>query len=629
LKCSEWPHLQDAVELAKVLEEHCDADRIFPLGDDLRETLPLLAAHCGIKEHPLLTKFSVKRKYQDAIYHEVTQPSSSTYLSVVGHWSMLTSVQMEKLIESRTKENAIIGPPAARLTLPGLLQRVWVNAKRSASSRSPLTSFVFPNDPPIRFVSFGDLAFLQVARPREHMHEHEELRGHSAKVFVDLFRQMARRSASAEDSAAELLREITEENLGSVTFSGMKDEQVRVIHRAIIDAAASAIQETPEEILDPNLHEFTDKHLKTVLAFLAQRRRPDLRSAYRVMDSEPLPAVPDMRFILTSVCRLKCPFCPDGNEDFQRGDDPDRIQPTRSLPIVASAAERCGVGTIALTGGEPTNYKNWTDVLAVATKPSSTDRLGFQIQTAGIGFAAPEARKALLSAQARLRVKLSIDPGHRQTNEKAEQTISSLLAEGFPRNQIEVNYVCDAVGLAHLKTYIQKLARFGVSLKLLDLLWYGDMGNRLSKRARYDFLTSYVDMHRVRDVLGRLHYELLGEIDKNLGVVEEIYQNKVGHRVRLRDSAKGTTYGDRCTTCDHYATGNCQEGIYQLEITSDLRCKICRHRPDLTLDISRAVRDDLASQSTTATQEALKRAFAGFFSGIHRARKFMVPQQQR
>jgi hypothetical protein len=250
------------------------------------------------------------------------------------------------------------------------------------------------------------------------------------------------------------------------------------------------------------------------------------------------------------------------------------------------------------------------------------------LQTAGsrlVGNGYARALRSLAEGR-RLRIKLSYDPGHVQARKCAETALMSLGEEGFPSDKLEVNYVCSREGVERFGEFLGLLQSRGVAVKALDLIWYSDIGNRLgSTQASGFFRENYQPMGAVRQNLAKKGYKLVGLRSKVFGVIEEEYDNASGHRVRVRDSTRGTTYVPVCTTCSFWVLGLCQEGIYQLEITSGHRLKVCRHRPELAISLDEALTDDLAAGKTGRTEAALQKCFHDYYSGVWRDSRFSAP----
>jgi hypothetical protein len=56
-----------------------------------------------------------------------------------------------------------------------------------------------------------------------------------------------------------------------------------------------------------------------------------------------------------------------------------------------------------------------------------------------------------------------------------------------------------------------------------------------------------------------------------------------GIYIRVKDTKKSSVYSPICNGCRYFL---CQEGLYQLTLTSDGQLKMCRHRPDISINLS-------------------------------------------
>lgn len=608
------------------------ATGVIDLGPDFRDTVWKLNKRLSLGLRSVCMKYQAKQQYQDAVYTALhqSQGGRTEYLSIVGHWSMLTQAQMAILGNLDFSEMAMIGPVPTPWTLPGLLQRICVNEwRRQHKPALPAISLLaFPGDPPVRFATVGDKAFIQSAGPAEHLSRHAVVTDSSAKSLRDAFHATARYCTSAYDVCMSLLQQISDTRLRQSLdriWESPDTALLRTLHRYILTLCAEECRKK-DELIDPNLYELIEEHIIDVGKYW----RCKSASARVAKETAPRPAAlscagPDLRYVMSSVCPFRCGYCPAGNEDFSARAEPPVHDPAVVLPLIAAAAERCGIAHLALTGGEPTLIAGWERGLATAVKQTSL--LTFQLQTAGSGLGAQDGRAALCSAAPRLRVKLSLDPGHAQTKTVAMDAIDALLHDGFPSDRIAVNYVCDRAGVAELSDFLKWLRDRRVAAKLLDLVWYRDIGNRVGVPQPHAYFSDrYVPMRVVRDLLTPAGYAQVALLDKHFGVTEEVFRDAGGHILRLRDSARGTTYGGRCVSCELYADAMCQEGIYQLEITSDYRLKVCRHRADLSRDIGEAIGADLASRTSSHTEAALREYVCEFYADSRREVRFSRPK---
>jgi len=490
-----------------------------------------------------------------------------------------------------------------------------------------MSLMAFPSDPPLRFVSFGPVGFVQKAGPGEHLLKHMEVKGEQARALGATFRAIARECESALPLSLRVLSRISGERLSITDLPiGKQDEKLaRMLHGGVIMASADAAR-AADEIVDPNLYELTDQHVADVLVGLSSEARI-IRQAMSRRDTratDAMPSVPDLRVVLTAQCPINCPYCPVGNEGFRDAEEVPEARAIEAVSIFAAAAQRCGMRAVALTGGEPTAVAGWVDAVTHAVQ--SSRRVVVQLQTAGYGLVEDGAVSRLAALGSRLRIKLSHDPGHAQAGTVAKEAISRLLEGGVLSNAIEVNYVADAKGLKAFDDFLTPLREKRISLKILDLLWYSDLGSRAGQiSAERFFRDNYVDMESIRNRLIDIGYMFVGYLDKHFGVMEEVYEDCSGHRVRVRDTARGTTYSNRCTTCNYYTEGLCQEGVYQVEVTSDWRLRLCRHRRDLSRPVADEIGADLAGGTTHHIERALMEYVSENYTGLQREARFAPP----
>ena len=57
-----------------------------------------------------------------------------------------------------------------------------------------------------------------------------------------------------------------------------------------------------------------------------------------------------------------------------------------------------------------------------------------------------------------------------------------------------------------------------------------------------------------------------------------------GTKIRIKDTKEASIYSQICKKCPYFA---CQEGLYHLTLTVDGKLKMCRHRPDISVNLTR------------------------------------------
>lgn len=629
---ADWPRFGEAVAFAKWLRSKAPF-RQFTLGGDLRQTLVDINRTLELGREQLCQELEAKYSYQENVFRELDAPTTECYLSVVGNWRMLHETQLERLQHLTLQEAAVIGPRPNALTLPGILQRLYVNEVRKKAGNPPLALLSSPGDPVYRYVVFGSVAIVQAAATRGLETRHQRVEGEAALTLRDAFRDHARHCMLVDSEVWEHLQRTAKSALGRSLVDVVDNVALqRRLHAQLIDDCARAFTTSQMTARpDPNLHMFNDGHLGIVVAGLVERFKQRVRKPSLGVGKT---SFPDVRFVFTDKCPLKCHYCPEGNEDFPPNVAPRLQHRPRSrargsindaLRVVAMAAETCGSSTLALTGGEPTIIPGWYRALSDAI--DATRQLEFQLQTSGYRLLADaETLPLLVKHSDRLRIKLSYDSAHAEVRETSLRSVHELVAAGFPRAQLEVNYVCDRMGVtSSLEEALDLFRELGIGMKLLDVIWYEHMGNRVPGAPRGDeaFREAYAEMQLVRDLLVEKGYRRTRKLDKRYGVREDLWFRD-DHQVRTRDSQHGAAYGQSCVVCPYYHDGRCQEGVYQIDVTSDLLLKLCWHRKDISLNIESAISEDLANRSGGAPKTAalFTRFFEMYYARAVKERRF-------
>jgi len=192
---------------------------------------------------------------------------------------------------------------------------------------------------------------------------------------------------------------------------------------------------------------------------------------------------------------------------------------------------------------------------------------------------------AELSAHPSIKLKVSLDSldpvvYSRLTGATPETLESILLAMESLRGKVPVGINTVAMretwdSIPHLIDYA---SRPGLYLKVLDLNDYADLAPGYWER-------NYVSTGSLVTDLAKLYTPRTVRAPGGFGIPMAEFTVADGSYVRIKDSRQGSTYSPLCLDppCSHFP---CQEGVYQLTLTSDGRLKVCRHRPDLGVDIS-------------------------------------------
>jgi cyclic pyranopterin phosphate synthase len=299
--------------------------------------------------------------------------------------------------------------------------------------------------------------------------------------------------------------------------------------------------------------------------------------------------LPHLRVSLFGNCNFRCSYCPPwGENSYELGDRLSRD----GLESVLSAFAKVGFSVVKLTGGEPTLRGDLVEIAALASEMFDETRLitnGWKLPQI-----APQLSEVGLDT-----VEVSLDAAEEALFDEITQTtgqfnavrrgLEAVLEAGI---SLQINMVVMQSNRGHLTKMIDLAEELGnVSLKLLELVYYEYPG--------YEYWSeNYVDLA-----------ELLPTLEERASTFEwlrppgafgspmRVFRLSGGATVIVKDGAVGAVYADICADCRFHP---CQDGLYGLSLTADGKAKMCKHRPDLNLDLSQPLLD-----GTNAVDEAV------------------------
>jgi GTP 3',8-cyclase len=303
--------------------------------------------------------------------------------------------------------------------------------------------------------------------------------------------------------------------------------------------------------------------------------------------------LPHLRVSLFGNCNFRCTYCPPwGENSYELG---TRLS-SHELESVLRAFAKAGFKSVKLTGGEPTLRKDLLEIAALASELFDDTRLITN------GWKLPSIAGDL-SAVGLDTVEVSLDAADEPLFDAITQTNGQFGAvrKGLDLVQeagvsLQINMVVMRANRDHMPKMFDLVEDMGdTALKLLELVYYEYPG--------FEFWTeNYIDLTEVIPLLE----ERSGACEwlrppGAFGTPMRVFRLERDSTVIVKDGAVGAVYADACGDCRFFP---CQDGLYGLSLTADGKAKMCKHRPDLNLDLSAILRD--AGPSTAAVEEAVE-----------------------
>ncbi|MHA1344314.1 MAG: radical SAM protein [Promethearchaeota archaeon] len=354
------------------------------------------------------------------------------------------------------------------------------------------------------------------------------------------------------------------------------------------------------------------------------------------MNYAPIGSLPKIRIVITDECNLSCIYCPPGNESFEVPSTFSIMDPEIFNKILKKSYE-IGFRKISITGGEPLlalyresnslinilkNFLNNNKSLTIyintnAILPSFKkllidlqdykDQIIFKISLDGILFdnlstSGEYCKKEFEKFLSNFKKHINIISNNQHENKdllcnypkisKSDVIIKNILEALEKGYKIGVNFVLTKDTLPYLKNtvlyiyFLSKNSHNKLYFKILDLNWYRTLGKRIQKEGAVGeayWLNQYLSPYQIyyQEELNKIFGNLETIINVNSGI-QMIETNKIGLKIRIKDSSLGTHYiKPYCYDCIYFITNRCQEGVYQLWVTPNNRLKICYHNPSI------------------------------------------------
>lgn len=289
-----------------------------------------------------------------------------------------------------------------------------------------------------------------------------------------------------------------------------------------------------------------------------------------------LERIPALRVVLTTNCNLRCRYCPPKGENFVNTKGPVT---TKRLLSLLNIFYSIGFRQFGFTGGEPLLREDLSLILKESLKFK-----GVSLKLYTNGILLKDRIKDLENLDL---IKLSLDSidqnKYREITgrDKLKDILCGVRMLKENKIKVRVNVVLTKDNCGDIFELINFCHRETVDLKILDLNCFDMPGYSVWR-----------DLYKSPSIISRrlAKIKLAKKIiytKGNYGIPMNEFKWD-GIAIRIKDTRKPAVYAPVCQGCGYFL---CQEGLYQLTLTSDGRLKMCRHRPDISLNLNKETSD--------------------------------------
>ena len=281
---------------------------------------------------------------------------------------------------------------------------------------------------------------------------------------------------------------------------------------------------------------------------------------------------------LTTDCNYRCFYCKEGGESISTEKQTISFD---AIKRIITLAYNVGIKYFRITGGEPTCVNYFTELIEYMMKFSQT-----KVRINTNGFKILESINLLKKYKERIDIVFSVDSISeyldgvhfpKYLSEKVIQTTRVLQKNDIP---VRYNIVVTKLNEREVKPLVLKaIDELQVNVKLLDLNKFSEyLGFEHILRGKeavqlWDNL--FVPMSKFSGFLEKISDNSKSEwttsfISKGHGIPMSAYFRK-NNWIQVKDSTRGAEYANFCIQqCPFYKTGNCQEGVFSLFLSSNL-----------------------------------------------------------
>ena len=542
-------------------------------------------------------KVDSKSSYLHKIYEFYQKSESSNIIYTCTSSWPIAQDNREILKNLKASSIVFLGPIKNGKKFLGVLWRIGISFE---SEREQDFIFYHREKPGVKFVIAGNNVVIS-----DSMDESPSETGTSWNDFTELASLLRRFFDDLKKSAT-----ILEDHICDLIIEGFKTNPKKIVKLKDLLLDLTSGESDMDFTVDQQL-DILKRYLSKILPKRGLKLFEDSNITYIVYNPKTIISerrkfideLPAVRLILTPDCNFKCSYCPKFNEDFQE------VGPTltaQELITFINICKQIGFKSYRFSGGEPLLTPQKFFKCIEACKLDSHD---YQIYLTTNGSLLQE-HLSRLGDFSNLVVKISLDTLDKHKFEFITNTNSNTFVKiinsikSIPENiTVGINTVVTKDNKDDIKSLVDFCSKNGCYLKLMDLNWYSDQVPHNYWQKKYhpttDYIRDFSELYKNEKVTTKGGY----------GIPMQQFEISNKTWIRIKDSSVGSTYAPYCLDkCEVFHS--CQEGIYQLTLTSDGKLKICRHKPaETSIDISGYLRENNEEQIRTSILHQLKNYF--------------------
>jgi len=322
--------------------------------------------------------------------------------------------------------------------------------------------------------------------------------------------------------------------------------------------------------------------------------------------------IPGLRIAIATHCILNCEYCISSGENYPF--NLKAIAPREWIQILKVASD-VGFRTFIITGGEPL-YHTREVVEIVKELKRYNNCLKFRLSTSGVHLEKEFDKIEDLKLD-RLVIHLDTLSESKYTEIMGKPLLKNVLRGiELAKNsfQIRINLVVTKKNYCSVFNVIDFCVKNEFDLKILDLNYFEFMKEEywIENYQKLDGIIDYLNCKASSKEVTR------GDGGYGIPMLEFTLMNS---KIKVKNSLFGTTYAPICRTCplfkhthiskDGTTLPYCQEGLYEIFLSSDGKLRFCRHRTDLSLDFKKIDLDN-PNEIKIVFQKMLKNYFGSF-----------------